>query len=87
MQLMPETARLLGVQDGFDVGQNIDGGVRHLRGLRVLEQKINGHPALSSEEKLELQGCITRCYGSLTTLNVLFGNRVSSFIGQGERDE
>jgi hypothetical protein len=33
MQLMPATAKLLGVQDMFDVGQNIEGGVRHLRGL------------------------------------------------------
>ena len=30
---------------------------------------------------------VTRCYGSLTTFNVLFGNRASSFVGQGERDE
>ena len=33
MQLMPETASLLGVRDAFDPVQNIDGGVRHLRGL------------------------------------------------------
>src|SRR5262249_55453810 len=33
MQLMPETARLLGVADVFDVAQNIDGGARHLRNL------------------------------------------------------
>jgi soluble lytic murein transglycosylase-like protein len=33
MQLMPATAKLLGVQDAFDIGQNIEGGVRHLRGL------------------------------------------------------
>jgi transglycosylase-like protein with SLT domain len=33
MQLMPATARLLGVQDSFDIGQNIDGGARHLRNL------------------------------------------------------
>jgi hypothetical protein len=33
MQLMPDTARALGVQDSFDPRQNIDGGVRHLRGL------------------------------------------------------
>lgn len=33
MQLMPETASLLGVRDAFDPLQNIDGGVRHLRGL------------------------------------------------------
>lgn len=55
--------------------------------LRVLEQKINGHAALSPEEKLELQGYVTRCYGSLTTFNVLFGNRASWFVGQGEKGD
>ncbi len=33
MQLMPRTASILGVQNSFDPRQNIDGGVRHLRGL------------------------------------------------------
>ncbi|NLF38250.1 hypothetical protein GX586_02320 [bacterium] len=50
--------------------------------LRVLEQKINNHPALSAEEKLELEGYLTRCYGSLTTFNVLFAEKESQFTGQ-----
>ena len=33
MQLMPTTAAQLGVRDVFDVRQNIEGGVRHLRYL------------------------------------------------------
>ena len=33
MQLMPGTASMLGVRDSFDPRQNIDAGVRHLRGL------------------------------------------------------
>jgi soluble lytic murein transglycosylase-like protein len=33
MQLMPETARELGVSDVCDPNANIDGGIRHLRSL------------------------------------------------------
>jgi len=49
--------------------------------LRVLEQKINNNKNLSLEEKLEYESLITKCYGSLTTFNILFKNKESHFIG------
>jgi hypothetical protein len=50
--------------------------------LRVLEQKINGNPKLTAEDKVQMQQYITGCYGSLTTFNLLFANKNDSFVGQ-----
>lgn len=49
--------------------------------LRVLEQKINNHPSLSAEDKMEFQQLITRAYGSLTTFNFLFRDEDDKFVG------
>lgn len=49
--------------------------------LRVLEQNINSNKKLSDEDKVNIQQYITRCYGSLTTFNVLFRNKEQYFVG------
>ena len=55
--------------------------------LRVLEQNINSSKKLSDEEKVNIQQYITRCYGSLTTFNVLFKNKEQWFVGEKTKRE
>jgi len=55
--------------------------------LRVLEQKLNTHPALSDADRVELQQYVTRIYGSPTTFNILFADRDDWFVGQKDGSE
>jgi hypothetical protein len=47
--------------------------------LRVLEQKINSSETLPSADKFDWQQYLTRCYGSMTTFNVLFKSKEDQF--------
>ncbi len=55
--------------------------------LRVLEQQINGHAKLDAEDKVHLQQYITRCYGTLTTFNVLFRRKEDHFSGSATKED
>jgi hypothetical protein len=54
--------------------------------LRVLEQHVNANEKLTDTDKLGLQQYITRCYGSLTTFNMLFESREDWFVGEKKSD-
>jgi len=48
--------------------------------LRVLEQRVNAC-SMENEEKVNIQQYITRCYGSLTSFNLLFKEKSHYFSG------
>jgi hypothetical protein len=50
--------------------------------VRVMEQRINSHPLMNDEDKVNMQQYITRIYGSLTSFNVLFKNADQQFVGE-----
>ena len=51
--------------------------------LRILEQKLNAHPALDQADKVSFQSYITKAYGTLTTFNILFKEDKHKFVGSG----
>ena len=54
--------------------------------LRTLEQKLNGSDKLTDTEKFDWQGYITRCYGSMTSFNLLFKNKEDYFVGESGKE-
>ncbi|MDD3878168.1 MAG: hypothetical protein PHT69_16230 [Bacteroidales bacterium] len=52
--------------------------------IRVLEQKVNSS-TINDDEKIAIQQYITRCYGSLTSFNILFKNKSDHFIGESSK--
>ncbi len=60
MQLMPSTARDLGVSNPFDPAQNVEGGVRHFKGLL---QNFNGDVSLSLAAYNAGAGAVARSGG------------------------
>ncbi len=61
MQLMPATARYYGVDDSFDPVQNLDAGLRHLRGL--LDRYGEGRVSLALAAYNAGEGAVSRYRG------------------------
>jgi hypothetical protein len=61
MQLMPATARQYALQDPFDPAQNLDAGLRHLRGL--LDRYGKGRESLALAAYNAGEGAVTRYRG------------------------
>jgi soluble lytic murein transglycosylase-like protein len=61
MQLMPATARQYALVDPFDPAQNLDAGLRHLRGL--LDRYGKGRESLALAAYNAGEGAVTRYRG------------------------
>jgi hypothetical protein len=81
MQLMPATARMYELRNPFDAAQNVDAGVRHLKGLL---QNFGGNVSLSLAAYNAGQGAVERNGGIppyTETRNYV--KRITNLMGSG----
>lgn len=81
MQLMPATARMYDLRNPFDAAQNVDAGVRHLKGLL---QNFRGDVSLSLAAYNAGQGAVQRSGGIppyTETRNYV--KRITGIMGSG----
>ena len=81
MQLMPATARMYDVRNPFDAAQNVDAGVRHLKGLL---ENFGGNVSLSLAAYNAGQGAVERNGGIppyTETRNYV--KRITNLMGSG----
>ncbi len=81
MQLMPATARMYDLHNPFDAAQNVDAGVRHLKGLL---ENFKGDVALSLAAYNAGQGAVERSRGIppyTETRNYV--KRITNLMGTG----
>ena len=82
MQLMPSTARGLGVDNPFDPRENVDAGVRHLKGLL---NSYNGNVRLSLAAYNAGAGAVAK-YGNVVPPyreTQQYVERITSLYGHG----
>jgi hypothetical protein len=81
MQIMPETAKDLGIRDGYDPRENIMGGTRYLKGL--LERYRGDVPTALAAYNWGM-GNVERRPEKLPRETQVYINRIQKFMGEGK---